>query len=62
MQAIFGEHMKTGEARTGLADAIVLASSAPVCLLCFEREAHDCHRSIVASAIAEQTKQLIHHL
>jgi uncharacterized protein (DUF488 family) len=62
MQAIFAEHMTTEPALAGLSDAIKLSQTTSMCLLCFEREPHDCHRSIVASMIREETGQPIRHL
>jgi uncharacterized protein (DUF488 family) len=62
MQEIFAAHMQTEPAQEGLADAISLAAEKPVCLLCFERAPHDCHRSIVASLMYRQTGQPIRHL
>ena len=62
MQAIFAAHMQTEAALEGLSDAVSLARAQPVCLLCFEREPHDCHRSIVASMIHARTNQPIRHL
>jgi uncharacterized protein (DUF488 family) len=54
--------MHTQGAQDGLADAVALAQEAPICLLCFERAPHDCHRSIVASLIHARTGQPIYHL
>jgi uncharacterized protein (DUF488 family) len=62
MGAIFAAHMTTEAARRALAEAVTLASSAPTCLLCFERDPHMCHRRIVAEAIASATGQAIRHL
>jgi uncharacterized protein (DUF488 family) len=62
MQDIFNVHMLTEPAQAGLADAVALARHSTVCLLCFEREPHDCHRSIVASLMRGQTGQPIRHL
>jgi uncharacterized protein (DUF488 family) len=62
MQAIFNAHMETETARQGLADAIALARTEKICLLCFEREPHACHRSILAQMIRAETGQAIHHL
>jgi uncharacterized protein (DUF488 family) len=62
MVRIFEAHMDGAEAREGLAEAVGLARSNRVCLLCFEREAHDCHRSIVARMIHAETGQPIRHL
>ena len=62
MRAIFTSHMATVPAQAGLADAVRQATSSATCLLCFEREPHDCHRSIVAEMIRAQTGQTIRHL
>jgi uncharacterized protein (DUF488 family) len=62
MAAIFSTHMTTPEAITGLADAVIAAQSATLCLLCFERAPHDCHRSILAGMIRRKTGQDIRHL
>jgi len=62
MRAVFAQHMRTDAAQSGLASAMSLAPRQRICLLCFEREPHDCHRSIVAAAIAATTGQLIRHL
>ena len=62
MRAVFDAHMLTTDAQSGLSDAITLAARQTVCLLCFERAPHDCHRSIVASLIHQRTGQAIRHL
>ena len=62
MYAIFERHMATGAAQDGLAEAVALATAGPICLLCFERAPHDCHRSIVAAMIRQRTGQAIRHL
>ena len=62
MAAIFAAHMQTEPARDGLAEAVLLAGTQPVCLLCFERAPHDCHRSIVAQMMHARTGQTIRHL
>jgi uncharacterized protein (DUF488 family) len=62
MAEIFGAHLATPAAQAGLAAARDVARAAPSCLLCFERDFHFCHRTIVAAAIAAQTGQAITHL
>ena len=62
MTAIFMEHMRTTPAQAGLARAVSLAETQPVCLLCFERAPHECHRSIVAQMVQASTGQTIRHL
>ena len=58
MAAIFHTHMQTESAREALAGAVALAASRVVCLLCFEREPHACHRSIVAEMMGVPTQHL----
>ena len=62
MVRVFDTHMAGEAAQAGLADAVALAGQSAVCLLCFERDPHACHRSIVASLIHRKTGQPIHHL
>jgi uncharacterized protein (DUF488 family) len=62
MTRVFEAHMGTDTAREGLADAIGLVQRGKTCLLCFEREPHACHRSIVAQMIHAETGQAIRHL
>jgi len=62
MARIFEAHMQGDAPREGLADAVSLARTRRVCLLCFEREAHACHRSILAGMIHAETGQAIRHL
>ena len=62
MQRIFNAHVALPDAQAGLAEAVTLAMGGPVCLLCFERSAHVCHRGIVAGLVRERTGQLVCHL
>jgi len=62
MHDIFDAHMLTPSAQEGLVDAVGLAGESRICLLCFERAPHDCHRSILASLIQKRTGQPIRHL
>jgi uncharacterized protein (DUF488 family) len=55
MEAIFAEHMRTPEARDGLALATAIARERHAALLCFEACAAGCHRRIVAGLIQEAT-------
>lgn len=54
---IFTGHMKTAPAVADLKTAIDLATSSVSCLLCYERNPDECHRTIVAKAIAADTGQ-----
>jgi uncharacterized protein (DUF488 family) len=57
MQAIFRGHMATDQAQIDLQAATDLARAGPICLLCFERDPHRCHRRIVAEMITAATGQ-----
>jgi len=54
---IFTSHMKTARAVIDLKAAIDLATSRVSCLLCYERNPDECHRTIVATAITADTGQ-----
>ncbi len=62
MHRIFGEHMQSDPAQADLANALSLASGQRACLLCFERDHHDCHRAIVAGLMAGRTGMPVRHL
>jgi uncharacterized protein (DUF488 family) len=46
---IFSAHLERPAAVADLAKAVELAKMAPTCLLCYERDPKECHRTIVAS-------------
>ena len=60
--AIFHAQMETEAARDDLARAGDLAASGAVCLMCYERDAARCHRSIVAERLAQATGLAVRHL
>jgi uncharacterized protein (DUF488 family) len=62
MQRIYAEHMTADQPQAALAQAIALATSAPTCLLCFERDHRTCHRTLVAEMVTAKTGQAIVHL
>jgi uncharacterized protein (DUF488 family) len=62
MARIFGAHMQGDEPQAALAEVTALAQARRCCLLCFERDPHVCHRTILAGMIAERTGQRIVHL
>ena len=45
-----------------LGRAVNLIQTRSCCLMCFEQEHFNCHRSIVAHHIVEQTGMRLHHL
>lgn len=59
---IFSRHMKTESAQIDLKLAAELALQGGVCLMCFERDHHNCHRSIIASAVCDSTALGVRHL
>jgi uncharacterized protein (DUF488 family) len=61
-RCIFGKHMATEVAQRDLGRAVNLIQTRPCCLMCFEQEHSNCHRSIVAHHIVEQTGMRLHHL
>ena len=63
MRAVFGEHLETPEAQAELdALAASVRSGKRVCLLCFEADPGECHRVIVADALAENPPIEVLHL
>jgi uncharacterized protein (DUF488 family) len=56
MQRIFRAQLETEGAQEQLADVVALVRSGRrVCLLCFEANAAECHRALVADAVAQAT-------
>lgn len=53
MREIFSAHLAEPEAQVQLARAIELARARPIALLCYEAQACDCHRAVVAERICE---------
>ena len=51
MHRIFEAHLQAPEAQLALAEAAEIASARPAALLCYEADAKDCHRAIVADRI-----------
>jgi uncharacterized protein (DUF488 family) len=55
MRAIYGEQLETPEAAVALEKALEEASGRRAALLCYEREAPDCHRSMLAQRMVDRT-------
>ena len=53
MREIFSAHLAEPAAQVQLARAIELARERPIALLCYEAQACDCHRAVVAERICE---------
>lgn len=62
MHAIYRAHVKGDRPQAELAQAIAAARGQRACLLCFERDHRDCHRTLVAEMIQAETGQKIVHL
>ena len=54
MRAIYAGQLDTPEAALAVEQALAEASRRPSALLCYEREAPDCHRSMLAALMAER--------
>jgi uncharacterized protein (DUF488 family) len=61
-RTIFGRHMATDVAQRDLERAVELVRGKPCCLMCFEQNHCNCHRSIVADHIVEHTGLRLTHL
>lgn len=59
---IFALHMSTSAAKQALSELEAIASQGGACLMCFEKSAIECHRSIVAEAIQKRTGLEVSHL
>src|SRR4051812_8658749 len=56
MRAIYAEQLETPEAALALEQALDEAKRRPAALLCYEREAPDCHRSMLAQRMVARSK------
>ncbi|HYG46414.1 MAG TPA: DUF488 domain-containing protein [Allosphingosinicella sp.] len=54
MRAIYAGQLETPEAALAMEQALAEASARPSALLCYEREAPDCHRSMLAQRMVER--------
>lgn len=59
---IFHAHMKLDAAQNALEEVMEIASNEPSVLLCFERDPKGCHRSIVATSMAQKKAFKIRHI
>lgn len=59
---IFSLHLTTKGAQEALDRLEVIASQGGACLMCFEKSAEHCHRSMVANAIQKRTGSEVLHL
>ena len=59
MREIFSAHLAEPAAQVQLARAIALARARPIALLCYEAQACDCHRAVVAERICEAVETTV---
>jgi uncharacterized protein (DUF488 family) len=55
MRSIYAGQLETPEAALALEQALDVAARRPAALLCYEREAPDCHRSMLAQRMVERS-------
>jgi uncharacterized protein (DUF488 family) len=54
---IYDKHIKTAEAQNALGELLALIKSGKrVCLLCYERDPNECHRSRIAALVKKRTR------
>ena len=56
MRAIYADQLETAEAALAMEQALAEASARPAALLCYEREAPNCHRSMLAGRMVERVR------
>jgi uncharacterized protein (DUF488 family) len=54
MREIYARQLDTPEAALAMEQALAEAASRPAALLCYEREAPDCHRSMLAQRMVDR--------
>jgi len=60
---IYDKHIKTPEAQDALAELLALIKSGErVCLLCYERDPRECHRSRIAALVKKRTRVKVEDL
>ena len=60
---IYDKHIKTPEAQAALGELIGLIKSGKrVCLLCYERDPNECHRSRIAVLVKKRTRVKVEDL
>jgi uncharacterized protein (DUF488 family) len=45
---IYGRHLKSAVATNAISELLLVVDAEPTCLMCFERDPSECHRSMVA--------------
>ena len=60
--AIFDAQLATEAAQIQLGEVAALVAAERPCLMCYERDPNQCHRSIVAARLTETTGLAVRHL
>jgi uncharacterized protein (DUF488 family) len=60
---IYAKHMKTPDAQAAMDELVALIEAGePVCLLCYERNPAECHRSRIAEIVQARTRVKVEDL
>ena len=60
---VYAKHLKTAAAKDAMEELLALVrSDKRICLLCYERDPDECHRSRIAGIVHERTKAKIENL
>ncbi len=59
---IFDQQLQSSAAQLELLELKSLADKGPLCLMCFERDPHTCHRTLVAAALERMLPITVRHL
>ncbi len=62
MRAIYAEQLETPDAELAIEQALATASEANAELLCYERDAAGCHRSMLADRMAQRAAFQVHDI
>lgn len=63
LSRIYAAHLKTAQARENMDElAALVKTSGPVCLLCYERDHANCHRTFIAEIIEERDGVTVENL
>ena len=61
-ETLYRAQLATPEAGAALARVLEMASAAPVCLMCYEREPAECHRQFTIEPLEARRGEKAHHL
>jgi uncharacterized protein (DUF488 family) len=59
---IYSNHLKTDEAKVAIGRLGAMMQDEIICLMCFERDYRQCHRSMVATELQKSTRSDLTHL